>query len=101
MKKASTNELFIGNTAKRVYLSKDKWLKNPKEDCLKFGFVFSSVDENENQVFLNTSIESRLSEREMQVYNNKEKSNLEIAEMLGVSEKTIECYRDNIKRKGF
>ena len=97
--KADTRKLFIGNKAKRVWLSGDQMLEN-KEDAKKFGFAFGGIDHNGDQVYINTQINARLSDTEREVFVVSDLPDSEIADKLGISEKTVEAYRKKIEKKG-
>jgi DNA-binding NarL/FixJ family response regulator len=65
------------------------------------GFQEVGKEENGNYVFWSNKMTDILSKRELQVFELHDKSDIEIAEILDVSEKTIISYRKKIEDKGF
>lgn len=65
------------------------------------GFQEVGKEENGNYVFWSNKMTDVLSKREIEVFELQDKSNIEIAEILEVSEKTIISYRKKIEDKGF
>lgn len=72
-----------------------------RKDLKVLGLKEVGQEENGNYVFWSNKIEDVLSEREKQVYDLKEKTNEEIADILEISSKSVESYKDKIKSKGF
>lgn len=70
-----------------------------RKEFLSKGFQEVGKEENGNYVFWSNKMTDILSKREQQVFALKDKSNIEIAETLNVSEKTIISYRKKIEAK--
>jgi hypothetical protein len=65
------------------------------------GFKEVGREENGNYVFWSNKMTDILSKREIEVFELQDKKDIEIAELLGVSEKTVISYRKKIEDKGF
>lgn len=65
------------------------------------GYKEVGKEENGNYVFWSNKMTDILSKREMEVFELQDKKNVEIAEILGISEKSVLAYRKKIKDKGF
>lgn len=72
-----------------------------RKDFIAKGFQEVGKEENGNYVFWSNKITDILSSREIEVFELQDKSDIEIAEILEVSEKTIISYRKKIEDKGF
>ena len=76
-----------------------------KEEAAKYrkdeNYIETGTDKNGNLIFHSIKIEDVLSKIEKQVYDLKEKSDEYISSVLNISKKTVGCYRDKIKSKGF
>jgi DNA-binding NarL/FixJ family response regulator len=64
-------------------------------------FIEGGKDDNGKVIFLSMRIEDVLSKREKEVYDLRGNSNEEIADVLGISSKTVESNRDKINKKHF
>ena len=65
------------------------------------GFKEVGREENGNYVFWSNKMTDILSERELQVFELQDKKDIEIAEKLSISEKSVLAYRKKIEDKGF
>lgn len=82
---------------KRIYLSpRDHTANNELKGCL-----FAGINKENQQVFINQSREVKLSQRENEVFTLSTFSNKEIANIIGISEKSVISYKSKIKSKGF
>lgn len=88
---------------KRVYVSVAHFpiFKNFGHGSKVGNFIYGGSNENGQQVWLNQSIESILSEREIQVHALKNESDALIAEKIGISASSVKNYRNKITKKGF
>ena len=65
------------------------------------GFQEVGKEENGNYVFWSNKMTDILSKRELQVFEIQDKKDIEIAEKLSISEKSVLVYRKKIEDKGF
>lgn len=72
-----------------------------REAFIAQGFKEVGKEKNGNYVFWSNKVTDILSKREMEVFALQCKTDIEIAGILGVSEKTIISYRKKIVGKGF
>jgi ATP/maltotriose-dependent transcriptional regulator MalT len=72
-----------------------------RKSFIEKGFKEVGREENGNYVFWSNKMTDILSKRELQVFELQDKSDIEIAEILEVAEKTIVSYRKKIEDKGF
>jgi DNA-binding NarL/FixJ family response regulator len=88
---------------KRVHINPEHFpmMKNFKTGNTVGAFTFGGHDDNGNQMWINNARNVVLSNREKQVYKLRNLSNQEIAQKLGISEKSVRSYREKIESKGF
>ena len=71
-----------------------------RKNFIKMGFVPAGKTDSGYDVFGSNRIKDILSERQFEVFELQFKNDVEISEILGISEATVEAVRKRIKEKG-
>lgn len=78
---------------------KTAYTEKERKSFIEKGFMEVGQDDNGHYIFWSNEITDVLSPRELEVFKMRDKIDIDIAEKLGISEKSVLSYRDKIKKK--